>query len=179
MRLFVALPIPDDVATAIGRVQRGLVGAKWSPRDNLHLTLRFMGEVEPHQAHDIDAALGEIRQAPFVIDIGGVGFFGGEEPHAVWLGVKPNAELITLQRQCELHSRRAGLTPAPRAYTPHVTICYLPRRFGIDAVAAFQHSNNLFAAPRFEADRMYLYASHTKGAGPSHYEIVGEYPLLP
>jgi RNA 2',3'-cyclic 3'-phosphodiesterase len=178
LRLFAALPIPDNVADHIGRVRRGLDGAKWSPRENLHVTLRFMGSVDERHAEDIDAALGEIRVAPFDLELSGVDFFGGEEPHAIWLGLKANPELLKLQKYCEHACRKAGLDHDPRAYTPHVTICYLPRHFPVANVIAFQQDNNLFAAPGWTADRFYLYASRTHGSGPSRYSIEAEYPLV-
>jgi RNA 2',3'-cyclic 3'-phosphodiesterase len=178
LRLFAALPVPDTVAVQIGRVQRGLAGAKWSPRENLHVTLRFMGDVNERQAEDVDAALGEIRVAPFDLELASVGFFGGDEPHAIWLGLKASPILLNLQKQCERACRKAGLLPDPRAFTPHVTICYLPRHFPVANVINFQQDQNLFAAPTWTADRFYLFASRTQGPGPSRYSIEAEYPLL-
>ena len=178
LRLFAALPVPDTVADHIGRIACGLDGAKWSPRDNLHITLRFMGNVNERQAEDIDAALDEVRFAPFDVELGGVGFFGNDEPHAIWLGVKINPTLLSLQKHCERACRKAGLEPDPRTYTPHVTICYLPRHFSVAHVISFQQTNNLFTAPKWTADRFYLYASRTQGSGPSRYSHEAEYPLV-
>jgi RNA 2',3'-cyclic 3'-phosphodiesterase len=178
LRLFAALPIPDSVADHIGHVQRGLEKAKWSPRENLHVTLRFIGDVDERKAEDIDAALGEIRVAPFSLELAGVDFFGGEEPRAIWLGLKANPTLLTLQKQCERACRKAGLEPDPRTYTPHATICYLPRHFPIGSVVAFQKDHNLFKAPAWTADRFHLYSSWTQGHGPSRYSIEAEYPML-
>jgi RNA 2',3'-cyclic 3'-phosphodiesterase len=177
LRLFAALPVPDDVADAVTRIQRGLEGAKWSPRHNLHITLRFMGNVNERQAEDVDAALGEILAQPFELELAEVGTFGGDAPHAIWLGVRENPSLLALQKQCERACRRAKLAPDPRAYSPHLTICYLPRHPDLARVMAFQQHNNLFTAPSWTADRFYLYASHTSGPGPSRYSLEAEYPL--
>jgi RNA 2',3'-cyclic 3'-phosphodiesterase len=178
LSLFAALPVPDDIADHIVRVQRGLDGAKWSPRENLHVTLRFLGDVNERQAEDIDAALAQVRAAPFELDLAGVGLFGGDAPHAIWLGLKSNPSLLALQKQCERASRRAGLTADPRAYTPHVTICYLPRHQNLEAVVTFQQQHNLFKARPWIGDRFYLYSSRTHGVGPSRYRIEAEYPLV-
>lgn len=178
LRLFIALPVPDEIADQVVALQRGLDGAKWSPRDNLHVTLRFLGDVNERKAEEIDEALGKIRVAPFTLALAGVGTFGGDEPHAVWLGLKPNPTLLGLQKKCERACQIAGLTPDPRAYTPHLTICYLPRRQSVDAVMGFVHQHSLFAAPSWCADRFYLYASRTQGQGPSRYSIEAEYPLV-
>ena len=178
LRLFAALPIPNDIADQIVPIQYGLDGARWSPRENLHVTLRFIGNADACQAEDIDAALGEIHAEPFGIALHGIGFFGGDEPHAVWLGVDYNAPLLALHKHCERACRRAGFTPDPRAYTPHATLCYLPRHYPVNKVIAFQMQHNLMTMPPWTADRFYLYASRTQGPGPSRYSIEAEYPLI-
>jgi RNA 2',3'-cyclic 3'-phosphodiesterase len=178
LKLFAALPLPDHIADAVVAAQRGFDGARWSPRENLHITLRFIGDVDERKAEDIDAELGEISLAGFDIALAGVGFFGGEEPHAMYLGVASNEALLTLQKACERACRRAGLEPAPRAYTPHATVCYLPRRQALEPVIAYQQRHALFATPSWVADRFYLYSSATNGPGPSRYRIEAEYPLL-
>jgi RNA 2',3'-cyclic 3'-phosphodiesterase len=178
LRLFAALPIPDTIAEQIGRVQRGLEGAKWSPRENLHVTLRFMGDHDVPTARDIDSQLGQIRCAPFELSLAGVGHFGGDIPHALWLGVRENPALLGLQKKCERACRTAGLAPDRRAYTPHVTVCYLPRNQSLASVVAYQQAHNLFASHAWFADRFYLYSSRTSGPGPSRFTIEAEYPLL-
>jgi RNA 2',3'-cyclic 3'-phosphodiesterase len=178
LRLFAALPLPDVICDAITRTQRGFDGARWSPRENLHITLRFIGDVDERRAEDIDAALGEIHIGAFDIALEGAGYFGHDAPHAMWLGVAPNERLSTLHNACERACRRAGLEPSPRAYTPHVTVCYLPRYQTLEPVIAFQQRHALFSSPSWIADRFYLYSSATQGAGPSRYRIEAEYPLL-
>lgn len=178
LRLFVALPIPDDIAEQVVGVQCGLDGAKWSPRDNLHLTLRFLGDMDERKAQDVDAALGEIRATPFALDLSGVGTFGGDQPHAIWLGLTSNPPLLALHERCERACRRAGLEPEPRSYTPHVTICYLPRHQNLEMVMKFRQRHNLFKSSPWTADRFYLYSSRINGPGPSRYRIEAEYPLV-
>lgn len=178
LRLFVALPLPDAIADTVVRAQSGFDGAKWSPRENLHVTLRFIGDVDERQAEDIDVALGEIRMAGFELALAGAGFFGHDQPHAMWLGVAQNDKLIALQKACERACRKAGLEASSRAYTPHATVCYLPRHQPLAPVIAYQQRHALFSTPTWVADRFYLYSSRTQGAGPSRYTIEAEYPLL-
>jgi RNA 2',3'-cyclic 3'-phosphodiesterase len=178
LRLFAALPLPEAISDAVVRTQRGLDGAKWSPRENLHITLRFIGDVDERRAEDIDAELGQIRAAPFEMALQGAGFFGHEEPHAMWLGVALSDSLAALQKACERACRRAGLKASPRVYTPHVTVCYLPRHQELAPVIAYQQRHALFSSPSWIADRFYLYSSATQGPGPSRYRIEAEYPLV-
>ncbi len=63
VRLFAAIAIPDDIAERLLALQKGVPGAKWRPRENLHLTLRFFGDVAEPVADEIDAALDEVAQA--------------------------------------------------------------------------------------------------------------------
>jgi RNA 2',3'-cyclic 3'-phosphodiesterase len=178
LKLFAALPLPDHIADAAVAAQRGFDGARWSPRENLHITLRFIGDVDERKAEDIDAELGAIRVAPFELALQGAGFFGHEEPHAMWFGVAANDSLAALQRACERACRRAGLEALPRAYTPHVTVCYLPRHLELAPVIAYQQRHALISSPSWIADRFYLYSSATQGPGPSRYRIEAEYPLV-
>lgn len=178
LRLFVALPIPEEVVEQILPVQRGLKGAKWSPRENLHITLRFIGDVDAHQGQAIDALLADIHLPPFEISLQGSGYFGGRTPHAAWLGVAENPALLALQKKCERVCRQSGLAPDPRSYTPHVTVCYLPRHQLLEAVAQYQFEHSCFVSDVWLADRFYLYSSQTHGPGPSRFTIEAEYPLL-
>ena len=178
LRLFVALPLPDDIADAVQKTQSGLERAAWSKRDNLHITLRFVGEVDETQATDLDFALADIRSAPFELALQGSGFFGHDKPHAAWMGVAPNEALNQLQRACERACRQVGLAPDRRAYTPHVTTCYLQNGHDLEAVLAYQARHHLFKAGPWTADRFYLYASHLSKKGSSLYSVEAEYPLI-
>ena len=178
MRLFIALPLDAALVGPITRLQSGLDGAKWSPAENLHLTLRFVGDIAHTQAQDLDVALAAIRRAPFDVSLMGAGFFGHQEPHSVWLGVKDNSHLIALHQACERACRQIGLVGEARAFKPHVTVCYLPRGQALEPVLAYQSRHALFEAGPWRADRFYLYSSHPSKKGPSHYSIEAEYPLI-
>src|SRR5690348_3750710 len=121
MRLFVALPLPDDVAQGLLMLQSGVPGARWSTREQLHLTLRFIGEADGRDANAIDEALATISAPRFTLELKGVGAFGGKNPRALWAGVAPNEALIHLQRKIESAIQRLGFPAEERKYTPHVT----------------------------------------------------------
>jgi LigT-like phosphoesterase len=77
MRLFTALALPDDIADGLSLIQGGVPGARWSTRDQLHLTLRFIGEVDGRVAHAVDDALALVREPSFRLTLKSVGQFGG------------------------------------------------------------------------------------------------------
>jgi RNA 2',3'-cyclic 3'-phosphodiesterase len=179
LRLFAALPIPDDVADRIVAIQRGVSGAAWRPREALHLTLRFFGEVAEPVADDIDSELDEMaqRHGPLDIALKGVGMFGKDDPHTLWLGVAENKDLRALAADAERAARRAGLKPEARKFTPHVTAAYLHHP-DLDRVRAFEQRHALFESKPWRADAFHLYSSWRSKSGPSHYRLEAEYPLM-
>ncbi len=175
IRLFVALEIPAKVRASLTALQGGVPGARWASHEQLHLTLRFIGEVDENVAHDIDDALSGIRAPAFTLDLAGVGEFGGKMPRALWAGVKSNEALTHLQRKVETSLQRLGLAPENRKFTPHVTLARLkgsPR----DKVGAFLAHNGLFASGPFSVRHFALFSSHLSHNG-SIYHPERTYPL--
>lgn len=176
IRLFAALALPDDVAALLGERQAGVIGARWRPRESLHVTLRFFGEVAEDVADDLDWALAELRSHGFELELTGVGCFGeGRQIEAIWAGVAENAELRRLAKACETAARRCGLKPETRRYAPHVTLAYL-RRADPVPVAAWIQRNNLLRSPVFSIERFGLYSSRLGREG-SIYRLERTYPL--
>jgi 2'-5' RNA ligase len=178
LRLFAAVDLPDDVAERLLALMKGVPGAKWRPRENLHLTLRFFGEAPEPTADDIDAALGEAAEsnAPFELQLRSAGSFGGAAPHALWIGARESAELTKLAKDCERAARRAGLKPEPRKFTPHVTLAYL-NNAPLDRVQAFEQRLGLFETRAFRVERFALYSSQVRKSAPSLYRLEAEYVL--
>jgi 2'-5' RNA ligase len=179
VRLFAALALPDDVAEQLTALMRGVGGAKWRPRENLHLTLRFFGEVQEPIADEIDFELSQLAEgaAPFELRLKGAGSFGGADPHALWIGAADNPTLVRLATACERAARRAGLKPEPHKFTAHVTLAYL-RGAPLDRVQAFIQSHALFETAPFLVDRCGLYSSMTRKSAPSLYRLDAVDPLF-
>lgn len=176
IRLFAALDLPDEVAEALEPFQRGLAGADWRPREALHITLKFAGDLREDMADDLDVELGRIGGAPLEVEISGAGAFGeGGDIHAVWARVIPTEPLSRLARACEVAGRRAGLPPDARAYTPHVTLAYL-RRPAPEAVARWLAFAEALRVPAFRLHRFGLYSSW-RGPDGSRYRLERSYPL--
>lgn len=178
LRLFAALELPDHVAASLIVVMTGIPGAKWRPRENLHLTLRFFGDIAEPVADDLDLELAGVaeRQAPFELQLKGAGSFGGAEPHALWIGVAPSPALSTLADAVEKAARKAGLKPEPRKFMPHVTLAYLAGT-PLDHVQAYEARHGLFEAPPFEVEHFALFSSVTRKSAPSLYRREAEYDL--
>jgi RNA 2',3'-cyclic 3'-phosphodiesterase len=176
LRLFAAIAVPWDIAQGLAEHQTGLNGAHWRTAEQLHITLRFIGNTAEPKADDLDAELAAIAQEPFDLELTGVGHFGEAlDIHAIWAGVAENPALRQLQKRCESAARRAGLEADTRVYRPHVTLAYL-KRPDPGAVMDWEAANNLLHSPVFRVARFGLYSSHQTRDG-SAYELEGDYPL--
>jgi RNA 2',3'-cyclic 3'-phosphodiesterase len=130
MRLFVALSIPDAVARSLMLLEGGVPGARWQAREQLHLTLRFIGEVDGRDARALDDALAGIDAPAFEMQLHGVGQFGNKQPHSLWAAARKNDLLDHLQRKVDTAIRRVGQPPSSgdkyaHKFTPHVTLARL------------------------------------------------------
>jgi 2'-5' RNA ligase len=177
IRLFAAVPIPQEIGEGLVRRQQGIPRAKWRTTEQMHITLRFFGDVPESTAADIDGELSAVSGPPMELNLEGAGAFGeGHTMRALWAGVCDSPELRRLAGRCEAAARRAGLKPEPRAYKPHVTLAYL-KRADPGRVGAWIQGHNLLRSPGFRVDRFGLYSSWSLATGNS-YELEREYPLL-
>lgn len=178
LRLFAALSIPDDIAERLLALKHDMPGAKWRPRENLHLTLRFFDEVTEPVADEIDAELAAVAEAsaPFDVQLKGAGAFGGADPHALWVGAGESAALKKLAADCERAARRVGLKAESRKFTPHVTLAYLSN-VELARVHAFEARLGLWQTPPFRVESFGLYSSWTRKSAPSLYRLEAEYFL--
>jgi len=174
-RLFVAIRPPAAVRGHLLALMGGVAGARWQSEDQLHLTLRFIGEVDRHRAADVDAALAGIVHPSFEACVEGVGSFERRgAPAALWAGVAPPDPFKTLHKKVDQAIVRAGLEPERRAYVPHITLARLPRDAG--PVGAFLASAGRAAGPAFFVEEFCLYESRLKPEG-AIYTVVERYRL--
>lgn len=174
-RLFVAIRPPAAIRARLLDLMEGVRGARWSDEDQLHLTLRFIGEVDRHRAADIAAALGAIHHPGFTLALAGLGSFdrAGRQVH-LWAGVAPHAPLRALHGKIDQALLRAGVEPDRRAYRPHITLARLNRASGpIDGLLAA--AGGVTSAP-FRCDAFNLYESALTPTG-AIYTLVERYRL--
>lgn len=178
LRLFAAFPIPDGAAARLAALQTRLAGAKWRPRENLHLTLHFFGDVPEAVQATLDESLAEIaaQAAPLTITLTEPGAFGGANPHALIVRAQAEPALERLAGACRRAARRLGLAAEARKYAPHVTLAYLSGAH-VDEVMAFQQRHSLMAPIAFRADAFTLFSSWTKKNAPNLYRPEASYPL--
>lgn len=176
MRLFVGLDLPWPLKERLATLGGGIPGARWVPTANYHMTLRFIGEVGPHQAEEIDLALATLRGRRFSLTLAGMGTFakGGRDTQ-LWVGVERNPQLDLLQSKVEQALQRAGMEPERRRFTPHVTLARLDNAPPAK-IAAFVQAHNLFRAEEVPVEHFCLFSSRL-GKEASVYEAEVEYAL--
>lgn len=166
VRLFTGLELPPDIALDLNFMQGGIMGARWTDRQNFHITLRFIGDIDNNLGRDVALALDETDLRPFSIRLNGIEVFGGNKPHAIIARVEENAELSRLQMTHERMCQSLGLAPEGRKFIPHVT---LARLRGADPVTlrSFIESHALYRSRAFEIERFVLFSSKPlRGGGP-------------
>jgi 2'-5' RNA ligase len=162
IRLFVGLTLPADVRTHLLMARLGIRGARWQRDDQLHLTLKFIGEVSETTAHDIDAALAAIDMPRFVLAASGVGVFGDlAAPRLLWAGVAPKAEVTRLHDKVGAALLPLGLALEGRKFMPHITLARLSSgRQAASGVAQFLESFDGLASRAFAVETFVLFSSH-------------------
>lgn len=174
-RLFVAIRPPRAIRERLLDLMGGVHGARWQSDDQLHLTLRFIGEIDRNRAEDVAAALLSVTYPPFDIALNGAGRFGqGTRAGSLWIGVTPHALLATLHKKIDAACRRAGLPAEGRAYLPHITVARLGRTAG--PADPFLASAAGAASEPFTVDSFCLYES-TLGSEGATYETAERFRL--
>lgn len=127
MRLFTAIDLSDEVLLRLDRllaVLRPEALIKWSPLDNLHITMKFIGEWPQDRLHQLETALAELLpRDPFEVELRDLGWFPNERsPRVLWAGVHAGPALERLARNIEDRLMPLGIPKEDRAFSPHLTL---------------------------------------------------------
>ncbi|MGF1624547.1 MAG: RNA 2',3'-cyclic phosphodiesterase [Alphaproteobacteria bacterium] len=176
MRLFVGIGMPPAIQDRLHRLRSAIPGARWIDRENLHLTLRFIGELAGDEAEDVAFALSRIEAEAFDLRLRGLGHFeNGGEPTQLWADVEPCPSLTRLQEKVDSALRRSGVRFEKRNFRAHVTLARL-RGAPLDRVRSFLRDRANFSADPFFVDRFTLFSSHLGKRG-AQYVAEADYPL--
>jgi 2'-5' RNA ligase len=168
--LFIAIDLPAPVRDQLTALYEPVRGFAWTRPEQLHLTLRFLGEVEVALRATLEAALARVAVEPFVLPVGGLGGFPPRGPARVlWIGVgHGHPRLHQLRQQIDDALLGAGLALDVRSFQPHVTLGRVKDEAPPGAVAQFLKHHREFEAAPFRASAFVLYASELRPAGAVH-----------
>ena len=174
-RLFVAIRPPEHIRDLLTDAMDDNAEFRWQDDEQLHLTLRFVGEVERPVAEDLADALGRVRAPRFDLRIKGVGRFDQRSAGALWAGVEPREPVAALAAKLERVCLTVGLAPERRAFHPHITLARWKGWRSGDAEAFVARHRALSSDP-FTVDAFALFESHLSRHG-AYYEEVANFPL--
>lgn len=167
-RIFVAIALPEPVAAQLELVCGGIPGARWEGQEQLHLTLRFIGDVEGAPLRALYDSLAEVESPSFALEIAGVGTFPPRGvPRVVWAGIADPTPVIALARKIERAVVRAGIEAESRKFAPHISLGRLTDP-PVDRVAAFVSHNALLRIEPFEVRTFTVFSSILSPAGAKH-----------
>jgi 2'-5' RNA ligase len=173
-RLFVAIRPPEPIRDLLIDAMDDSPDFRWQEDEQLHLTLRFVGEVDRPVADDL-AALSRIRSEPFELRITGVGRFEQRNSGALWAGVEPKEPVAALAAKVERACQSVGLEPERRAFHPHITLARWKGRRTREVKDYLERHGGL-SSDLFAVDQFILFESRLSRHG-AHYEAVARYPL--
>lgn len=176
VRLFVGIPFSEDVTARLQQACSGLPGARWVDPLSLHLTLRFIGEVDGAAAEDIHQALCRVVVPEFDLRIAGVGCFeSGRKVRSLWAGVERHELLVRLRDKVEVAVNRTGVSAERRKFKPHITLARF-KNGASDRIGHYLERNNNLAIDPVRVDHFTLFRSHLGGEG-AYYEHLADYAL--
>jgi 2'-5' RNA ligase len=183
VRAFVAVLLPEGVraglAAMVAQIRPDAPALAWVRADNLHLTLRFLGGVEPAALARVEEAMHVAATSvgtPFPIELGGLGSFpAAGPPRVVWAGVTVGGQgLAALHGALEAALVARGIPGEGRAFHPHVTLARARERRGGAHLAGLLGPGPRFGQMRVAA--LHLVRSEL-GPGGSRYSVLAEAPL--
>ncbi len=183
MRLFVALDLPAEVCDALDRDARDLkpyvAGARWSKRESLHLTLKFMGNADETLLPQITKTLAQIRSSePVSLALRGIGFFPDQkQPRVMFCGVEHSPNLLEVVAAIESHLEPLGFAPENRKYVPHITLARLGSARDIPKLVAAAEPLAAYHFGAARPEEFHLHQSVLKPVG-SEYKKLATFPFV-
>ncbi len=184
MRTFLALPCPEDVHDALAGLRDELearIPMRPVPRDNFHVTVKFLGEITASRLEDLDALLQRRlpTPGPLSMEIAGAGAFPDpSRPRVVWAGVRPTDSLRNLADAVEAMTVEMGFDARRHDFHPHVTLGRVDGNpSDPDGMVDWIQSRGEERLGGFEASSLHLFESERTGDGPPTYRSLMSWPL--
>ncbi|HEX2580518.1 MAG TPA: RNA 2',3'-cyclic phosphodiesterase [Dongiaceae bacterium] len=178
MRLFIALELPDAVRRQLATLSGGLPGMHWTPSENYHLTLRFLGETDRQAADDIDAMLAGVHAPAFSLTLQGIDCFAaGNRIRTLWAGTSREPGLQHLRDKIESACVRSGLAPDGHRFTPHVSLGRARDPLPRSKLQEYLVQHGLFKTQPFAVTEFTLFASMLGGTH-AVYRVLRRYSLV-
>jgi len=184
VRSFIAIELPEAVRESLSRLSARLresgVNASWVRPSNIHLTLRFLGEVDEEGLDRLTRILTEhyASVSPFPLSVRGTGAFPNlRRPSVIWAGVEPAEGALTeVQATAEAAAQAIGLPEESKSFHPHLTLARIRVPRGIEPLLARLQDEKDFSGGDFTANAVSLFSSELTPRGPI-YRCLKEFPF--
>jgi 2'-5' RNA ligase len=180
MRLFTGISLPETLRARVADLLAGLrvaAAVHWSPPENLHITLKFIGHWPDEDVNKLEAALAAVRCPPIEIRIAGFGFFpNARRPRLFYAGVHADDTLAALAKSLDDAAAALGCAPENRPYSPHLTLARIKSNDDVKSLIKRSEVAEDSYIGTFAADRFHLYQSKPGPRG-SVYTPLATYPL--
>jgi 2'-5' RNA ligase len=179
-RLFIAISLPAPVREQLAALSEPMRSIAWTRPEQLHLTLRFLGEIEADWSEKLENALSRVQVEPFLLPLAGMGVFPPRgTARVIWVGVgHGHPRLHQLRQQIDDALLATGLPLDVRIFHPHVTLGRVKESGAPAAAAEFLKRHREFEAAPFRVEAFQLYASELRPGGAVH-TLKREFPLQP
>jgi 2'-5' RNA ligase len=179
-----AIELPEEIRNRLAVLQESLKGAsravKWTRPDQIHITLKFFGELPESSLLPVREAVAELcrKIPPILLSVRGTGAFGsGDRIRVLWVGVEDSTgELVPLQRALDGSLEPLGFPGEGRPFRPHLTLGRLREPTPVPSLAAALRERADFEGGSFTARDLTLFSSTLTPAGPI-YRAIQEWPL--
>lgn len=169
IRLFTAVELPTAAKAGLLSLQTSIPGLKWTTPENLHLTLRFIGEMPGEKVPAIKEALRAVQMPPFSLRLKRLGLFERSNQAILWAGLEDCLELLALKRRIDASlTTKAGLAPAKGQFSPHITLGR-SKDSALHSLREFVEAHNHEVAVEFPTTSFVLFRSVLEPGGAKHY----------
>ncbi|PCJ59031.1 MAG: RNA 2',3'-cyclic phosphodiesterase [Planctomycetota bacterium] len=177
IRLFLGIPIPEELRIKITRLSSGIPGAKWVDKENYHLTLRFFGNVNEIEYDDIADVIEKTHHKKFNVSLTGLDVFPNRgKPKTLWLKVDQCGPVISLKRKIDLLLREElKMKEEDEKFIPHITIARF-KEVALNKLISYLEFNSHFKIDAFPITQFNLVQSHLTKSG-AIYQVLDEFIL--
>jgi RNA 2',3'-cyclic 3'-phosphodiesterase len=181
MRLFTAIDLPSSVLLRLERLLAALrpeANIHWSPLDNLHITLKFIGEWPEARVPELTQTLSSFApREPLKVTLENLGWYPNERsPRVLWVGVHPDPALMSLAADVDAACEQLGIARESRQFSPHLTLARVRRPVPLGALKKTVENIQPFSLGTYEASQFVLYRSQP-GSNSSIYTRLSEHAL--
>jgi 2'-5' RNA ligase len=177
MRAFIAVDLPDWVKVDLESIQDSVLDARWVSGENMHLTLKFLGDLDVFQIEDLGYELARIDMPSFELSLSGAGqFSNGVGVKMLWMGLAPHAPIIALQQQVERACRRARCLGDRQTFKPHITLARFSYPPDIERARSYLERHSQMDRDSFRVSGFSLLSSELHPTGPI-YRNEADFPF--